>query len=241
MNDKPSKPPAAKFATPRGKKRLFVNPKLAARHSDAAKPKAHLQADGTPIPGARTLARRRALQALFAWELSGRDIRQQLLQIVPETHPLPAAEATTVAKKTSPANKKPPARFVEAVQQFPGYVQVLPKDSNEETLEDLPPAVINQAFYAEVLTAFFEHNQLIDQTLGVFVDRPFAEIDPMEKSLLRLGATEILYFQQTAPRIILNEIIEIAKIFASADSYKYVNGILDKLVKRYRRESSPFS
>ncbi len=239
MTDKPpaGKPPAQPSAL-RSKKRVFLN----AKHSGAAKPKApHLQADGTPMPGARTLARRRALQALFAWEVSGRDIRRELLQLVPETSLVPtdaaATTSTPLSKKTpSQAHKKLPARFVEAVQQFPGYVQVLPKDSNEEALEHLPPAVINQLFYQDLLSNFFQHAALIDQTIGVFTDRPFADIDPLEKSLLRLGATEILYFQQTASQIVLNELIEIAKIFGGADSYKYINGILDKLAKRTRQQ-----
>jgi N utilization substance protein B len=130
---------------------------------------------------------------------------------------------------------------LEAVQQFPGYVQVLPADFEEESLEVLPPAVINQGFYQELLAMFFDHAALVDQTLAIFVDRPFPDIDPMEKSLLRLGATELLYFHQTPPQVILNEAIEIAKIFASSDSYKYINGILDKLANRCRRTSPPSS
>lgn len=230
----------------RGKRPLrATTPKFGQRQPKTAVPSG---------PGARTLSRRRALQVLFAWELSGRDIQGQLLQLVAD---IPTVQTTNQSAPTPPPPRPPktehhaapparripvpPQRFLEAVQQFPGHVQVLPTDAKEDSLETLPPAVINQAFYQELLAVFFERALLIDQTLAVFVDRPFAEIDPMEKSLLRLGATEILYFQQTPPQIILNETIELSKIFAGADSYKYINGILDKLVKRYRRDSPSFS
>ena len=49
--------------------------------------------------------------------------------------------------------------------------------------------------------------------------------------ILRFAVWEILH-SDVAPRIIINEAIELAKCFSERDAYKFVNGILDELVRR---------
>lgn len=51
-------------------------------------------------------------------------------------------------------------------------------------------------------------------------------IVPLDKSILRLGVYELL-FTETAPAIVINEAIEIAKKFSSESSGKFINGILN--------------
>lgn len=49
--------------------------------------------------------------------------------------------------------------------------------------------------------------------------------------ILRLSAWELLH-TATAPKIIINEAIELAKCFSEQGAYKFVNGVLDELLKR---------
>jgi transcription antitermination protein NusB len=50
-----------------------------------------------------------------------------------------------------------------------------------------------------------------------------------DRNVLRLGAYEILYFD-TPPRAAIDEAVELAKRFGSAQSAQFVNGILDKVM-----------
>jgi N utilization substance protein B len=52
-----------------------------------------------------------------------------------------------------------------------------------------------------------------------------------DRNVLRLGAYEMLY-GGTPPRVAINEAVELAKRFGSANSAPFVNGILDKLMPR---------
>lgn len=52
-----------------------------------------------------------------------------------------------------------------------------------------------------------------------------------ERSILRLGAFEIRY-ADTPERVAIDEALELAKRFGSAQSSQFVNGILDKLIIR---------
>ncbi len=57
-------------------------------------------------------------------------------------------------------------------------------------------------------------------------------MDSVSRSLLRLGACEILYFPETPPEVAINEAVELAKRFGSEDTPSFVNGILDRLYQK---------
>ena len=52
-----------------------------------------------------------------------------------------------------------------------------------------------------------------------------------DRNVMRLGAFEILY-TDTPDRAAINEAVELAKRFGSANSAQFVNGILDKFLHR---------
>lgn len=57
----------------------------------------------------------------------------------------------------------------------------------------------------------------------------------MERAILRLGAYELLYHSEIPFRVIINEAVELAKIFGAAEGHRYVNGVLDRLAQQVRR------
>jgi len=52
----------------------------------------------------------------------------------------------------------------------------------------------------------------------------------IDKLLLRIALCEILFFPDIPPKVSINEAIEIAKIFSTAGSGKFINGILDAIL-----------
>ena len=62
------------------------------------------------------------------------------------------------------------------------------------------------------------------------MDRPLKDLDPIERNALRLAVFE---FQNTSldRPIIINESIRLTKKYGAAEGYKYVNAILDKILK----------
>ena len=51
----------------------------------------------------------------------------------------------------------------------------------------------------------------------------------VDKNILRLAASELMYSKDTPPKVIINEAIELAKQYSSQDAYQFINGILDRL------------
>lgn len=71
-----------------------------------------------------------------------------------------------------------------------------------------------------------------------YIDRPFVELSPVETCILLLGTHELLAYPQTPYRVVLNEMIELAKIFGGTDGHKYINGVLDRLVASLRPDEA---
>lgn len=59
-----------------------------------------------------------------------------------------------------------------------------------------------------------------------------SRVNPIDRSLLRMGIAEILYSEEIPTKVTINEIIELAKRYSTEESPKFVNGILDASLKR---------
>ena len=76
----------------------------------------------------------------------------------------------------------------------------------------------------------------LDLAISPHVDRPIDDIDQVEKAILRVAVFELSDCQDVPYRVVINEAIELAKSFAADDSHKFVNGVLDKVVKLVRSQ-----
>jgi N utilization substance protein B len=79
-----------------------------------------------------------------------------------------------------------------------------------------------------------ELDQLLAQTAANWSLERMATTD---RNVLRLGTYEILY-TDTPGRVAINEAVELAKRFGSAQSAQFVNGILDKFLEGHRGDKS---
>ncbi|MCF6268859.1 MAG: transcription antitermination factor NusB [Melioribacteraceae bacterium] len=58
----------------------------------------------------------------------------------------------------------------------------------------------------------------------------------IDKILLKMGIAEILYFEDIPPKVSINEVIDMSKEFSSANSGKFINGILDAILTELKKE-----
>jgi len=75
-----------------------------------------------------------------------------------------------------------------------------------------------------------ERDELDTKIKPLLINWRFERIGVCTKLILRQALWELLN-TDTAPNIIINEAIELAKCFSETDAYKFVNGILDEMVK----------
>jgi N utilization substance protein B len=82
-----------------------------------------------------------------------------------------------------------------------------------------------------------EHIGDLDSILQKHLEHwDISRVNPIDRSLLRMGVTEILFAQEIPTKVTINEIIELAKRYSTEESPKFVNGILDASLRQLAAE-----
>lgn len=85
-------------------------------------------------------------------------------------------------------------------------------------------------FFTKIFKGVSEHYEKLCELLTKSLDRTLDKIDPIERSILLLSTYEFVYCLESPYRVVINEAVELAKIYGGEDSFKYVNAVLDKLM-----------
>lgn len=92
----------------------------------------------------------------------------------------------------------------------------------------------DSAHYDALLHGCIADAQALDAAITPLLDRPMAEISPVEHAVLWIGAYEFKNCLDVPYRVVINECIELAKAFGGTDGHKYVNGVLHKMAPSLR-------
>ena len=128
-------------------------------------------------------------------------------------------------------------RAVQALYQG----EIMDQSVNEiklNFLEDSKQAEVDYAYFYHLLEEVSNHRDSIDARLAGCLDRDLAMVDPVERAVLRLGAYELEYQTDTPTRVVLDESIEMSRIFGAEEAYRFVNGVLDRLATVLGRKTS---
>ncbi|WP_146906969.1 transcription antitermination factor NusB [Arenimonas daejeonensis] len=142
----------------------------------------HSRPDGVD-PHARSRARRRALQAIYAWQLSNTAINK-------------------------------------VIDQF----------RNEQDME-----VADLEYFEDLVRGVEKNLGSLDEALAAFLDRDIAQVDPIERAVLRIATYELRHRPDVPYRVVINEAIETTKRFGSEHGHTYVNGVLDHAAADWRK------
>lgn len=89
-------------------------------------------------------------------------------------------------------------------------------------------------YFRELLTGVIDSVKMLDSTLSQYTSRRMALVDPVEASVLRLAAFELMQRPEVPYRVVINEALDLEHAFGAADAHKFVNGVLDRLAKQFR-------
>jgi N utilization substance protein B len=76
----------------------------------------------------------------------------------------------------------------------------------------------------------------IDSALRGNLDRSLQSLDPVERSILRIGTYELLFSFELPARVVINESVELAKAFGAEQGHRYVNAVLDRVARTARTD-----
>ena len=102
-------------------------------------------------------------------------------------------------------------------------------------LTDLTDSV-DREFANDLINRVIIHRKELDLKIKERVDNwEMGRIALIDKLLLRMGICELFYFPDIPPKVSINECIEIAKIYSTAGSGKFINGILDAILNELKQ------
>jgi len=103
----------------------------------------------------------------------------------------------------------------------------------EHTLDTRRIARRRLPYIRDVLGRMDEHLTEIDTALRSALDNwRLDRLSSMDRAVLRIGATELLYVDEVPPKVAIQEAIHLAEAYGGEESPGFVNGVLDALYKR---------
>ena len=89
-------------------------------------------------------------------------------------------------------------------------------------------------YFRTLLNGAIDHASEIEALIAPLLDRPVSGLSPIERGILLISGYELMRELEVPYRVVINEAVELAKVYGGTDGHKYVNGVLDKLAARLR-------
>ncbi|HSR62174.1 MAG TPA: transcription antitermination factor NusB [Gammaproteobacteria bacterium] len=91
-------------------------------------------------------------------------------------------------------------------------------------------------YFRDLLHGTTGQSEKLDEYLAPLLDRHVKDLDPVERAILHIGVYELLFHPELPWRVVVNESVELAKMFGADQSHRYVNGVLDKAARNIRAD-----
>jgi N utilization substance protein B len=100
-----------------------------------------------------------------------------------------------------------------------------------QRLEDRPLPADGEAFFRRLTEGVLEHLQDLNQVIeGIATDWPVEQMALIDRNILRIAIYELTVDVRAPVKVVINEAVELAKLFGSDSSRRFVNGVLGTLV-----------
>ncbi len=107
----------------------------------------------------------------------------------------------------------------------------------EELLQDVEDVEAKE-FVKSLTLLTIKHRDFYDEMIKKVVKNwEIDRIAVIDRLLIRMATCEMLHFSEIPPKVSINEVIEIAKRYSTDQSDKFINGVLDAILKRLKQEN----
>ena len=93
---------------------------------------------------------------------------------------------------------------------------------------------VDLAYFQALLHGVPARVDELEAIMEPLLDRSLDNLDPIERTLLRMGVFELDERLDVPYKVVINESVALAKKFGATDGHKYINGVLDKVARQLR-------
>lgn len=82
-------------------------------------------------------------------------------------------------------------------------------------------------FISQIVSGVIQYKEILDEFIADFAPEwPLDQIASIDRNLLRIALWEIAVYQKTPVKVVVNEAVELAKLYGSEGSPRFINGVL---------------
>jgi len=93
---------------------------------------------------------------------------------------------------------------------------------------------ISKSFFSNLILNIPKNISVLDEIIEPSLDRDFSELGPTEKAVMYLAVYELKFQTEVPYKVIINEAVELTKLYGADGAYKLINTSLDKVAKELR-------
>ena len=93
---------------------------------------------------------------------------------------------------------------------------------------------ISKAFFSNLILNIPKNISVLDEIIEPSLNRDFSELGPTEKAVMYLAVYELKFQTEVPYKVIINEAVELTKLYGADSAYKLINTSLDKIAKELR-------
>jgi N utilization substance protein B len=102
-----------------------------------------------------------------------------------------------------------------------------------ESEEDF--ALCDRDYFRDLLATVIEDVAALDELIARHAARGVEQLDAVGRAILLLGLAELKHRLDLPTKVVINEAVELAKRYGPAESFKFVNAVLDKTAREIGR------
>ena len=86
-------------------------------------------------------------------------------------------------------------------------------------------------FISQIVSGVVEYKSILDEFIADFApDWPLDQVALIDRNLLRIAMWEIAVYSKTPVKVVVNEAVELAKLYGSEGSPRFINGVLGGVI-----------
>ena len=93
---------------------------------------------------------------------------------------------------------------------------------------------ISKAFFSNLILNIPKNISVLDEIIEPSLNRDFSELGPTEKAVMYLAVYELKFQTEIPYKVVINEAVELTKLYGADGAYKLINTSLDKIAQELR-------
>ena len=93
---------------------------------------------------------------------------------------------------------------------------------------------LSKAFFSNLILNIPKNISVLDEIIEPSLNRDFSELGPTEKAVMYLAVYELKFQLEVPYKVVINEAIELTKLYGADGAYKLINTSLDKIAQELR-------